>query len=126
MANPNIVSVSSIYGANLGWNLTGSLATLMTVSADKIIKINTILCANVDTTATVDIQVSGIGSGAGVTASGNDADVYIAKGITVPAGSTISVLEKPIYLMEGDILKGGASVANDIDLYISYEVIDDA
>jgi hypothetical protein len=28
--------------------------------------------------------------------------------------------------MEGDILKGGASVAGDLDLYISYEVINDA
>ena len=31
-----------------------------------------------------------------------------------------------IYLMEGDILKGGASAASDLDLFISYEVLDDA
>jgi len=28
--------------------------------------------------------------------------------------------------MEGDILKGGASAAGDLDLFVSYEVIDDA
>jgi len=28
--------------------------------------------------------------------------------------------------MESDVLKGGASAANDIDILISYEVINDA
>jgi hypothetical protein len=28
--------------------------------------------------------------------------------------------------MEGDLLKGGASAASDLDLFISYEVLDDA
>jgi hypothetical protein len=28
--------------------------------------------------------------------------------------------------MEGDILKGGASAASDLDLFVSYEIIDDA
>jgi hypothetical protein len=32
----------------------------------------------------------------------------------------------PIYLMEGDVLKGGAGAATDLDLFISYEVFDDA
>jgi len=28
--------------------------------------------------------------------------------------------------MEADVLKGGASAASDLDLFISYEVLDDA
>ena len=49
MANPNIVSVTSIYGGNAGWNLSNTLdATLLTVAAEKIVKINRITCANVD------------------------------------------------------------------------------
>ena len=49
MANPNIVSVSSIYGGNAGWNLSNTLtATLLTVDAEKIVKINSIICSNVD------------------------------------------------------------------------------
>ena len=128
MANPNITSVSSIYAGNFGWKLTASLATLMTVSADKFVKINSILAANVDATATLDLQVSGMGTGAadGVTPTSSNADIYIAKSISVPAGSTISVIDKPIYLKENDVLKGNASVADDIDLFISFEVIDDA
>jgi hypothetical protein len=29
-------------------------------------------------------------------------------------------------MMEADVLKGGASVASDLDLFVSYDVIDDA
>ena len=130
MANPNIVSVSSIYGGNAGWNLSNTLtATLITVDAEKIVKINRITCANVDGTNAADLNlyVAGMGSGAsGVTTTGADATVYLAKTVSVPADSTLVVSDTPIYLMEGDILKGGASAASDLDLFISYEVLDDA
>ena len=130
MANPNIVSVSSIYGGNAGWNLSSTLtATLLTVDADKIVKINRITCSNVDGTnsANLNLYVDGLGSGAsGVTTTGADATVYIAKTVAVPADATLVVSDTPIYLMEGDVLKGGASAASDLDLFISYEVLDDA
>ena len=130
MANPNIVSVTSIYGGNAGWNLSSTLtATLLTVDADKIVKINRITCSNVDGTndANLNLYVDGLGSGAsGVTTTGADATVYIAKTVAVPADATLVVSDTPIYLMEGDVLKGGASAASDLDLFISYEVLDDA
>ena len=130
MANPNIVSVSSIYGGNAGWNLSSTLtATLLTVDAEKIVKINRITCANVDGSndADLNLYVDGMGSGAsGVTTTGADATVYLAKTVTVPADSTLVVLDTPIYLMEADVLKGGASAASDLDLFVSYEILDDA
>ena len=130
MANPNIVSVTSIYAGNAGYNLSATTtATLLTVDADKIVKINNIICANVDGTnaATLDLFIDGLGSGAsGVTTTGADATVYLAKTISVPADASLVVLDAPIYLMEGDVLKGGASAASDLDLFVSYEVIDDA
>ena len=130
MANPNIVNVSSIYGGNAGWNLSNTLtATLITVDAEKILKINRITCANVDGTNAADLNlyVDGMGSGTtGVTTTGADATVYLAKTVSVPADSTLVVSDTPIYLLEGDILKGGASAASDLDLFISYEVLDDA
>jgi|TARA_R100000781_G_C4059660_1_gene120553 hypothetical protein len=130
MANPNIVSVSSIVGGNAGWNLSNTLtATLLTVDADKLVKINRITCSNVDgsNAADLNLYVDGMGSGAsGVTTTGADATVYIAKTVSVPADSTLVVSDGPIYLMEGDVLKGGASAASDLDLFVSYEVIDDA
>ena len=51
MANPNIVSVTSINGESVGYNLTATTTTtLLTVSSDKLLKINRITCANVEQT----------------------------------------------------------------------------
>ena len=130
MANPNLINVSSVLGANAGFNLTNTAtATLITVAADKLVKINRISVAYVDGTnaATVDCFVDGMGSGStGVTTTGADATVYLAKTITVPADTTLVLLDTPIYLMEGDILKGGASANSDLDMFVSFEILDDA
>ena len=129
MANPNIVSVATILGGNAGWNLSNTLTTtLLTVTAEYILKINRIVCANVDgsSSANVDLFVDGMGSGTtGITTTGADATVYLAKTISVPADAALVVLDTPIYLMEGDILKGGASATGDLDLFISYETLID-
>jgi len=114
MANPNIVNVTTINGGNAGFNLSATTTdTLMTVSGSGVIvKINRITIANVDgsSAANVDLFIDGLGSGAaGVTTTGADA--------------TLVLLDTPIYMMEGDILKGGASAAGDLDLFISYDVI---
>jgi hypothetical protein len=131
MANPNIVSVTDIKGGNYGWNLSATATTtLLTVDADKILKINRITVANVDGTnaADVDLYIDGMGTAAanGLTPTGADATVYLAKTISVPADASLVISDTPIYLMEGDVLKGGASVISDLDLFISYEVLDDA
>ena len=130
MANVNLISGTSIYAGNAGWNLSATLTdTLLTVDAHKLVKINTITCANIDGTNAADLNlfIDGLGSGAaGVTTTGADAVVYLARTVSVPADATLVVLDSPIYLMEGDVLKGGASAASDLDLFISYEVFDDA
>ena len=130
MANPNLINVSSVLGANAGFNLTNTAtATLITVAAEKLVKINRITVANVDGTnsATFDLFVDGMGSGStGVTTTGADATVYLAKTVTVPADTTLVLLDTPIYLMEGDILKGGASANSDLDMFVSFEILDDA
>ena len=84
MANPNIVNVTSIVGGNLGFNLSNTLtATLATVAADKIVKINRITVANVDGTnaADVDLFVDGLttAGATGFAGTGADATVYLAK-----------------------------------------------
>ena len=127
MANPNIVNVTSILGGNAGWNLSATPTTdLMEVDSGKVVKLNSIIVSNVDGTNAADVSVfiDGLGTGAtGVTTTGADATVYIAKTISVPADATLVLLDSPIYMMEGDILKGGASAASDLDLLVSYEVI---
>lgn len=130
MANPNIVNVTDIRGESVGWNLTATpTTTLMTVSADKLIKINRMTVANVDGTNAADVSVyidTSVQTSSGATVASGAADVYIAKTVSVPADATLVLVDTPIYLREGDILKGGASAASDLDLFISYEVLDDA
>ena len=130
MANPNLINVSSVLAANAGFNLTNTAtATLITVAADKLVKINRVTVANVDGTnsATFDLFVDGMGTGStGGATTGADATVYLAKTVAVPADTTLVVVDTPIYLMEGDILKGGASAASDLDMFVSYEILDDA
>ena len=130
MANPNIVSVSTIYGGNYGWALSNTLtATLLTVDAEKLLKINRIVCANVDGTNAADLNlyVDGMGTAAadGVTPTAASATTYLAKTISVPADASLVVSDTPIYLKESDVLKGGASATGDLELFISYEVLDD-
>ena len=130
MANPNIVSVSSIYGESIGEALTTTVTTdIMTVASNKLLKINYIQVANDHATnATVvtvaivkaDFTSAGIGSG-----EDNAATIYLCSTMTCPADDVLIVLDKPIYLMETDVLEGGANPAT-ADIFISYEVINDA
>ena len=129
MANPNIVSVATIEGGNLGWNLTNTLTTqLLTVDAEYVVKVNRIVCTNIHATdaANLNLYVDGMGSGAaGFTGTTGDAAVYLAKVISVPANASLVVSDTPIYLMEGDILKGGSSASSTLDLFVSYETLID-
>ena len=130
MANPNIVSVTSIYGESVAYNLTNTLTTtLLTVSSNVILKINFVQVANVDGTNNADLDLfvaKANFTSAGVSNFDTSGNFYLAKTMTVPADSALVVLSSPLYLMEADVLKGGASASSDLDLFISYEVINDA
>ena len=130
MSNPNIVNVSSIVGGNAAWALTNTITTtLMTVSDEVIVKINSLIVTNIHGTnaATVSVEINGIGSGAtGVTITGPLATCRLASTMNVPADDSLVLIDKPIYLMEADVLRGGASAASTLELFASYEVINDA
>lgn len=130
MANPNLVSVSDIKGECVGWNLTATTTTtLMTVSADKLIKINRITVANVDGVNAADVTLfitTSVQTSSGATVSGGATNVYLANTISVPADASLVISDTPIYMRESDVLKGGASAASDLDLFITFEVLDDA
>ena len=130
MAITNIVSVSSIYAGNAAWALTTTLtATLFTVAADVTVKINSITATNTSATVVTNLtlQIFGLTDSGqtGVTIGSGQTDIMIAAALPVPGSDVLSVIDRPIYLMENDILKGGASIAT-VDLFISYEVINDA
>ena len=129
MANPNIVSVSSIYAGNAAWALTTTVTTtLLTVAADVIVKINSITATNThaSTVTNLTLDINGIGTTVtGVTGTSLATVAKIAAVLPVPGSDVLSVIDRPIYLMEADVLRGGASVAT-CDLFISFEVINDA
>jgi hypothetical protein len=129
MANPNIVNVTSIVGGNAAWALsTGVTTTLLTVGAEVLVKINSIIATNTHATnaTALTLDINGLGTGAtGVTLTGPATVCKLASTINIPADDILVVIDKPIYLMENDILRGGASVAT-CDLLVSYEVINDA
>ena len=129
MSNPNIVSVATINGVSLGWNLTNTLdTTLLTATAEYVIKINRIMCTNIHATdaANLNLYITKLNvTPAGVTNLDTSGDFYLAKVISVPANPSLVVLDTPIYLMETDILKGGSSASSTLDLLLSYEAIID-
>ena len=130
MANPNIVSVTSIKGESVGFALTATTTTtLMTVSADKLVKINRITCANVDGSSSADLTLSITKSNFtpdGVANFDTSGTFHLAKTVSVPADATLVVLDTPIYMMESDVLKGGENASGDLELFVSYDSIDDA
>ena len=81
---------------------------------NKVFKINTILVSNVDGTNSATAAIS--------LYDGSN-DRYIAKGITVPAGATVVLIDKnsTIYLEENRHIRGDASAAGDLEYIISYE-----
>jgi len=130
MANPNIVSVTSIYGESIAQAMTTTLTTVvMTVSSDVILKVNSITATNTHASNATDFSLSITKAGftsAGVASGDDNAGTFaIASTINIPSDDVLVVLDKPFYLMEGDVLKGGANPAT-CDLFISYEVINDA
>ena len=122
MAAPNIVNVSSIYGKTIGDSLGITTTTdILTCPSDKVLKINSIIVANVDGSNNADATVYFYDSSAA-------ARYALAYTVTVPADATLIVLGKdsPIYLEESDQIEAGASAAGDLQIIISYEEIDDA
>ena len=121
MAAPNLVNVTSINGKTTGAALTTVSADLLTCSSDKLLKINSIIVANIDGTnaATCDIKFYN---------NDNTTAYHLCKSANVSAGDTLIVLGKdaPIYLEESDKIQGLASAASDLEIIISYEEMDDA
>ena len=122
MAAPNIVNVTSIYGKTMGAALgTSSNTDILTCGSNKVLKINSIIVANIDGTNSVDVNVYFYDSTA-------TARYALAHTVTVPADSTLIVIGKdsPIYLEESDQIEAWAGATSDATIVISYEEIDDA
>ena len=126
MANPNIAAATTITFGNGIWYTRSTLTQILAVDTDYAIKINTIHLCNWQSGAElVDIELSGIGAtSTGVTYSNNSSSGYIAEDLSIAAGTNIQILENPIYLVEGDVIK--ATSANSVYIFMSWEVFNDA
>ena len=123
MANPNIVAVTAIRGDNSSVSLTTTAATSIVsnaASSGKVLKINTIIAANVDGTNAADITINKYSAAAlGGTA------YPIASTISVPADASLVIVDKTtaIYLKENESIGATAGVANDLVITCSWEDI---
>ena len=123
MANPNIVNVTSILGETTYAALTTTLTTVLlanSAASGKVYKINSIMVANVDGTNAADVTVD-INTAAG----GGGTSYALASTISVPADATLTLVDKnsSFYLMEDKSIVGGASANGDLEIIISYEII---
>lgn len=122
MANPNIAAVTDIkgntYSVAVGTSATSVVSNA--ASSGKVYKINTIMVANIDGSASAEVTVN-IYSAAGLGGSAT----AIASTIAVPADSTLIVTDKTtsFYLLEDRSIGAIASAAGDLVITCSWEEI---
>ena len=119
MTTPNLKNPNTITGITSSVGITTTAITgILTNTSDsnKVFKINSIFAANVGTTTSVNVSISVLRGGT---------DRYIARSISVPIEATqvISTKETYFYLEENVGIRAQASIANVVDLTISYEEI---
>jgi hypothetical protein len=123
MANPNIVAVTAIRGDNSSVSLTTTSATSIVsnaASSGKVLKINTLIVANVDGANAADITINKYSAAAlGGTA------FPIASTVSVPADASLIVVDKTtsIYLKENESIGATAGTASDLVVTCSWEDI---
>ena len=117
MAAPNLISLNSAAGKSYFANLTSTAnATLMTVPADSVYKINNITVANIDATTGYDVTMY---------IANTTLAVAFAYQITVPAKSSLVLNDKSgqFYLEQDYQLQGGTTTNDKLSVLISYEVL---
>jgi hypothetical protein len=123
MANPNIVSVTSILGNTTFLtpaNTTANVLLSNAASSGDVLKINQIVAANVNGTSAVDTTVAVNNAAAGAGTS-----FPVVSTVSVPADASIIVTDKTtaIYLMENQSIVVTSGTSSGISYTISYEAI---
>ena len=122
MAAPNLIGAVTITGKTTAANLTTINETAVISNAGssgKCFKINTLNVANFSASST---QISVLyHTGAGISGTAT----FIAGNITVPAFSTLNVIDRgsQYYLEENTSIGAQATIANTIGVTVSYEDI---
>ena len=116
MANPNLLSLTTINAQTAVQAITTSATAIVTNSAasGKVYKVSALYVSNVDGTNSVTVNVDIYRSSTAY---------HVAKTVTVPPDATLDVISKSLYLLEGDALRLTASANGDIEAICSYEEI---
>lgn len=116
MASPNLLSITSVVGNTAVANVIDSAVTLVEnqAASNTIVKLNSLLISNIDGANVASVDVAIVRSGYAY---------HIAKTISVPADSTLDLINKPVYLVEGDALTTNASANLHLQAVCSYEVV---
>jgi hypothetical protein len=116
MTAPNVVSVATITGKTDVLAATTTATAITTAATSKLLKINSVIIANIDGTNDADITLDLFRSSTAY---------KIISTVTVPADATLMAITKDsaIYLEEGDALRATASVDGDLQVICSYEII---
>lgn len=116
MAAPNIGLPTTITGKTAVQAVLTTATAILTnnASSGQVFKVNALLISNVENTTAYTIT----------------ADIFrsstayrFATAISVPANSTLDILNKSIYLEEGDVLRLTANSVSKLEAIASYEVI---
>lgn len=122
MAAPNLIGATTIIGKTTGANLTTTSATTILSNASssgKVLKINTLNASNWTTSSA---NVSVVWNNA---ASLGGTSYNITSNLVIPAGATLTVIDKSTqyYLEENQSIGAIAATANTINVTVSYEDI---
>jgi hypothetical protein len=116
MATPNLLSLTTITPKTAVQAITTVATAIVTNStaSNAVLKISALYISNIDgisnEVVTVDVFKS-------------DVAYHIAKTIVVPADATLDVINKSIYLEEGDTLRLTAGSNSKLQAVCSYEEI---
>lgn len=122
MTAPNLLSPTTITGKTAVVALTTTNATSVlsnAASSNKVLKVNSLIVANVDGTSAADITIKLFSAASGGTG------YAIASTISVPADASLVVIDRAsaIYLEEDKRIEATASAASDLEIICSYEEI---
>lgn len=134
MANPNIVNVTSIYGntayvipssaatATTSWTYNGTTTlTGLTPAASTVNRVTSITCAN--TTSSAATATIAIGNNA--TFGSATVVTYPAYQISVPANSTLVIIDKTnsVYITENQSVAAYSGTASALTFTATFEAI---
>lgn len=112
MANPNLKALTTVTGNAAKLNLTNSAADVIAaVTSNHVYHLTAVYASNITGAAhpvSIFHKISGT-------------SYSICTSLSIPANSTISILDRAVYLMEGDSLTANSDASSQVTVTAYYE-----